>query len=115
MAHTRHVTFLEHDPASFEAYAESLVQEHATQEERQRIFAYLNYVLAMDEKSLADVATKRSRSRNHRSVVNRLLREATLDFSKNGALFSQTALSDAQAALRRDIRERVFIHRKYII
>ena len=98
MAHTRHTTFLEHDSATFESYAEALIQEHATQEERQRIFAYLNYVQALDEESITSLTTKRSRARANRKTVSRLMREATLDFGKNSGLFAETTLSNAQVA-----------------
>ena len=86
--------------AEFDTYAQTLLQRHVGDAERQRSAAYLRQVLSEDDAAfkveLRTVADKRRLAIKQRAKLDALLLDHAFDFSQAPSLFSEVVKSDAE-------------------
>ena len=84
----------------FNTYAQTLLQRHVGDAERQRNAAYLRQILSEDDAAfkveLRTVADKRRLAIKQRAKLDALLQDHAFDFSQAPSLFSEVVKSDAE-------------------
>ena len=100
MTSTRHSTFSALSVAEFDTYAQTLLQRHVGDAERQRNAAYLQQVLSADDAAfkveLRSVADKRRLAIKQRAKLDALLLDHAFDFSQASSLFTEAVKTDAE-------------------